>query len=272
MFGGGDKLVAASQSFIYTSADYGSTWVSNNVPIKTWERVVSSANGSTLFAYEIGYYNSQLKGSIYASTNSGVTWAATSVPQEDWGCLACSADGTKVVAGPSQDLSFNAAPLYFSSDSGVSWTSNTTVTGYWNAIASSADGEKLVATSAYSIYTSTDGGITWTSNNAPQNYWKCVGSCADGSKLAATSSVDGDQGLYISQSRPSPHLYITPSNGNVDVSWVVPSTNFVLQQSLGLISWSDVTNTPTLDLTDLRNQITLSTSNRIGFYRLASPP
>ena len=265
----GDKWVAVANNIIYTSADYGTTWVSNNVPVASWQRVVSSANGNTLYAYEIGYSNSQLEGPIYVSTNSGVTWAATRAPQQNWRSLACSADGTKIIAGPVEPL--NACPLYHSSDSGITWTTNAAPTGYWNAIASSADGNKLVAASAYAIYCSADGGLTWKSNTVPDDYWNCVGSSADGNKLAATSSEDGDEGLYISQSTPRPGLSLTPSNGNLTVSWTVPSTNFVLQHSSDLISWLDVTNTPALNLNNLQNQISLSPSNSSDFYRLVTP-
>jgi hypothetical protein len=264
----GDKWIAAGGSVIYTSADYGNTWVSNNIPSKIWTQVASSANGDILFTYEIGYYDSQIKGSIYVSTNSGVNWAPTSFPQQEWNSIACSADGTRVVAGPIENLDFDAAPLYFSSDSGNSWTSNATPTDFWRAVASSADGSKLVAASTYFIYTSADGGNTWTPNNAPQIYWDGLGSSADGSKLAATA-LNG--GLYILQSTPAVRLCLKPSNGEMTLSWVVPSTNLVLQESADLSSWSNVTNTRTLDLNSLQDQVNLSPSGSSGFYRLASP-
>jgi hypothetical protein len=65
-------------------------------------------------------------------------------------------------------------------------------------------------------------------------------------------------------------MNITPTNGNYTLSWTVPSTNFVMQQSSNLISWSNVTNTPALNLTNLQNQVMLSPSNSSGFYRLST--
>ncbi|HEY5298864.1 MAG TPA: hypothetical protein VIK59_13235 [Verrucomicrobiae bacterium] len=50
----------------------------------------------------------------------------------------------------------------------------------------------------------------------------------------------------------------------------MPSTNFVLQQSSDLISWSSVTATPALNLTNLNNELMLSPSNSNGFFRLIS--
>ena len=66
-------------------------------------------------------------------------------------------------------------------------------------------------------------------------------------------------------------MNITPANGNLTLSWIVPSTNFVMQQSSDLDSWTDMTNMPVLNLTNLQNQVTLAPSNSSGFYRLKTP-
>jgi hypothetical protein len=54
------------------------------------------------------------------------------------------------------------------------------------------------------------------------------------------------------------------------ISWLVPSTSFLLQQSSSVDSsnWVDVTNQPTLNLTNLHNEATLSLSSGNVFYRL----
>jgi hypothetical protein len=78
-------------------------------------------------------------------------------------------------------------------------------------------------------------------------------------------------GIFTVQTTPSLQLNLASSSGNLTFSWTLPSTNFILQQSSDLISWTDVTNTPALNLTNLKNQISLSPSNSIGFYRLATP-
>jgi len=56
----------------------------------------------------------------------------------------------------------------------------------------------------------------------------------------------------FNQATPSPQLNLAPSDINLALSWLVPSTNFVLQQSTDLISWSSVTNAPALNLTNLQ--------------------
>jgi hypothetical protein len=78
-------------------------------------------------------------------------------------------------------------------------------------------------------------------------------------------------GIYTSQITPTPQLNLTPSGGNLTASWIIPSTNFVLQQSADLSSWTDVTNSPALNLNDLQDEIVLSPTNGSGFYRLKTP-
>ena len=146
-------------------------------------------------------------------------------------------------------------------------------------MASSADGSKLVAAiwggstpSVFStyIYTSTNSGATWQTNDAPNVTWTAVASSADGNKLVAVVEYVGG-GVYTLQTKPSPQLSLAPKNTNVALSWLIPSTNFVLQQSSDLTSWADVTNAPALNLTNLQNQVTVSVSNACSFYRLKTP-
>jgi hypothetical protein len=78
-------------------------------------------------------------------------------------------------------------------------------------------------------------------------------------------------GIWTAQSTPSTRLNISPADNKVVLSWTIPSTNFALQESPDLISWSSITDVPTLNLTNLRNEITLPSTNRSGFYRLSTP-
>jgi len=141
----------------------------------------------------------------------------------------------------------------------------------------SADGSKLVAvnwaggflSSLSSIYTSTNSGATWQTNNAPNKTWNSVACSADGGKLVAVVGYGGS--IYTSQTTLSPQLHGSPASTNLTLAWTVPSTNFVLQQSTDLSSWSPVTNPPVLNLTNLQNQVTLPSSNSSGFYRLKTP-
>jgi hypothetical protein len=69
---------------------------------------------------------------------------------------------------------------------------------------------------------------------------------------------------------PTPQLNVNVSTNNYLLSWLVPSTNFVVQQSPDLVSWSSITDAPSLNLTNLNNELTISPSNASGFFRLIS--
>jgi photosystem II stability/assembly factor-like uncharacterized protein len=276
----GTKLVAvASSNLIYTSTDSGVTWTSNTsvMDVQPWHFAVSSADGSIL---AIAAY----QGMIYISTNAGTTWTSVvSVPSTNWEAIVSSADGTKLAAIARSGL------VYTSPDSGTTWRSNNLPVGQWTSLASSADGSKLVAATCTrntnsdeidsdgSIYISTNLGANWTLS-APGNCWGFVAASADGSKLVAligTGVIDGFtevswNGIYAFQTTPSPQLNLVPSGSYLDVSWIIPSTNFVLQQNsdLSTTNWTDMTNLPVLNLTNLQNEVILSPTNSSGFYRL----
>jgi photosystem II stability/assembly factor-like uncharacterized protein len=239
---------------------------------QSWYSVASSADGSKLAI-------AANSGTIYISTNSGTTWrTVVGTPGMNWQPIVSSADGTKLAAIDGSGL------VYTSPDSGATWTSNSLPAGQWTSIASSADGRTLVATACSSrdgngsIYISTNSGTTWTLN-ATGHEWGGVVSSADGSKLVALTGTGLSHGtktawfgwIYTLQTTPSPRLNLTPATTNLTLAWTVPSTNFVMQQSADLTSWTDATNPPILNLTNLQNQVTLSPSNRSGFYRLKTP-
>jgi hypothetical protein len=228
---------------------------------KQWFSVASSADGARLTA-------AAYKDKIYVSTNFGTTWTATQSATDSWFSVACSADGTKLIA------SGNAT--YISTNFGSRWRLASTNAGY---VASSADGTKLIiAGTPYSlttnlnrsIYTSIDSGVTWVSNNAPASGWSSVASSADGSELAA-AEVGGSGGIWIGRTTPAPQMNIQSTNNNLVLSWLVPSTNFVVQQNSDLTTtnWVTLTNTPSFVPLTLQNQVTLPYSaTGPEFFRL----
>jgi photosystem II stability/assembly factor-like uncharacterized protein len=203
---------------------------------------------------------------IYTSPDSGNTWITNNVPAKYWRCIASSANGNTLAA-------VVGGPIYTSTDSGNTWTSTNAPNENWTSVAMSADGSKIVAVSSGNgIYTSTDSGNTWTSNNAPNLEWNSVASSADGNKLvaAAYNFGGGFGGIWTLQATPTPQLNVALSVTNLVFSWIVPSTNFVLQQNLDLTTtnWTTLTNTPTLTLSNLNDEVVLSPSNSRGFFRL----
>jgi hypothetical protein len=275
----GTKLLGASWNEIYTSADSGATWITRpTAPRDFWSSVASSADGTKVVAVS----NS---GPIYTSTDSGASWTVTSAPTTNWTSVASSADGTKLVAvvGGSYDNTgkYIGGPIYTSLDSGATWTQTSAPSNFWSSVASSADGSKLVAVvnqSPYLIYVSTNSGATWTQAGAPGESWAAVASSADGSNLVAVASYSYfGSGIYTLQfptppppSPPSPRLAISASGLSLGISWLVPSTSFVLQQNSDLSStnWTDTPTAPTLNFTDLHYQVTVSSSLGSRFYRL----
>ncbi|MGO9704396.1 MAG: WD40/YVTN/BNR-like repeat-containing protein [Limisphaerales bacterium] len=307
----GTKLVAGAHAGgIYISTNSGQTWVSNNLPNQDWYSVASSADGSKLAALIangvvftstdsgntwVSSTNMPLLRSvassadgtklvaagleIYISTNSGSSWTQTNSLSGGIS-VASSANGTCLVAAAGQWI-------FISTNSGMTWMQTSAPETNWNAVASSADGSRLVAVAGGSknpeipvlngpIYTSTNSGMTWVSNSVPVQYWTSVASSADGCKLVAVNAgmwnIAGGA-IWISQTTPVPAVNITTTNSNLMLSWIIPSTNFVLQQNLDLTTtnWETLTDTPALNLTNLQNEVMLSPSNSSGFYRLATP-
>ena len=91
---------------------------------------------------------------------------------------------------------------------------------------------------------------------------------ADGSREFAADGYDG--GIYISYSAPSTRLNVAIQNGGLLISWLVPGTNFVLQQDLALdgAGWFTLTNIPLLNFTNLQNQTLLTPNAGAAYFRL----
>jgi hypothetical protein len=155
---------------------------------------------------------------------------------------------------------------------------------FWQAFASSTEGSQLLAVSGITvvseygagyIYISTNSGTTWAMVDAPFKMWKGVASSADGSKLAGSAQANFlrgfSGGIYTALSASAPRLNLAPTDGKFTLSWLVPSTNFVMQQSSDLGSWTSLTNQPVLNLTNLQNELILPPAGSSGFYRLKTP-
>jgi hypothetical protein len=245
-------------------------------------------------------------GLIYVSSDSGATWSPTSAPSNNWSSVASSADGTELIAAANNDIGFASIGLgriFISRDSGVSWSATTTpLEAGWGPVASSADGTTLVAlaTVVYAtyrvdgpapgggfwsdtvdetdtfVYISTDSGATWEPSDTPVGTWGSATISADGTKIVLSTSGTAAV-LHLPSPPPmppcSPLLSIGKSGPNPFLTWIVPSTPFTLQQTSDLSSpnWVDITNEPRLNLTSLRNELTLPPLGPSAFYRLKRP-
>jgi len=152
---------------------------------------------------------------------------------------------------------------------------STMATNTYVTTACSADGSRLLAVGSVGIFASTDYGLTWLSNRTPTAVaWVACASSADGSKLvAAPNYALGGMKIYTRQSTPTPKLTLASSTRQLALSWVIPSTPFLLQEnsSLAAANWKTVLAAPTLNLTNLQYSVTVRTTNAHIFYRLSTP-
>lgn len=266
---------AGNPTNIFLSTDSGMTWTpATHSPVKNWYAVASSADGTKLFAAGADISINTLR-QIYVSTNSGTDWTVASAPSNQWETIASSADGTKVIAA------VYGGDIFTSADGGNTWQSNSVPDDPlhvldWLSVAASADGSRLAAACsvpggypAAPIYTSTNAGDSWISNSVPGDSFNSIASSADGDQLIAAN----DGGIWISRMEPSPTINAVKINADLALSWIVPSTNFVLQQNFDLstTNWMDVTNVPVLNLTNLQDEVTLPVSDSNDFFRLRTP-
>jgi hypothetical protein len=139
------------------------------------------------------------------------------------------------------------------------------------------DGVRLVAAANEwyneGLYTSADSGATWTLVGGPYYAYVSVASSGDGTKLAAAASSDyyPYPGPIVTLFSPSAWLNLTRTEGALMLSWLPPSFRFTLQQNSDLDSthWTNVTNAPVSNVTNLQNEVTLK-GQAAGnmFYRL----
>ena len=296
----GTRLVAASgdaradlAGLIYSSQDSGVTWTPTSAPTKPWTSIASSASGSKLVA---AFGLDSGDGSIYVSLNSGANWSHCAIPTNNWTAVASSADGSTLIAvaggsdpvisGYYQNLGF----VYTSHDSGATWTQTSAPSNTWNSAACSADGVHLIVASQLGgAYLSADSGASWTLASTPDAEWTSVASSEDGTKLAAVdysltffstnsgSSLSADGRKLIMEhytwsysSTPLPVLTISSSDRNLVVSWLVPSSTFVLQFNSDpySASWTEMPFPPTLNVTNLHYETSIFPTNGQYFYRL----
>ncbi len=266
----GDELTvlftSATSNGIYVSTNGGATWLCTTNLNENWSAATCSANGTKIAAITSGDGSS-----VFVSTNSGVSWqpAAPMLGQSTSGILS-TADGSELIAPISSGL-------YISTNWGASWSC--TNNSLNEEITCSADGSLLLGQELSPVYgneilTSTNLGVTWTSNSVPQEDWAWVACSADGNKLVATAgyadNTPATNGIWVSQTPPSPRLNLSYSSNNLNFSWLIPSTNMVMQESPDLINWTILTNQPVLNYTNLQEQLTLSPTNASAYFRLIS--
>jgi hypothetical protein len=257
------------EAAIYRSSNAGATWIRTSAPSNVWHSVALSGDGTNLVAGG--------EPAVYRSSDAGATWIPTSLPSGYWNSVASSADGTKLVAvsGDFWDpaaSNYVGGAIYHSSDAGATWVRTTAPTGDWSKIASSADGTILCALGDEPEI-STNSGASWAPAGVPAGYWNAVAASSDGSFLVVAGYgqiATLHAPAPASPVPPSPQLAIDRPGANLELSWLVPSTPFVLEQNsdLNAADWVAVPTTPSLNFTNLHYQLTLPPTPGNAFYRL----
>jgi len=245
----GTKLVAGAPAGpIYFSTNRGINWTTSSVPHTNWVSFASSGDGTRF----VGAANG---GRVYFSTNFGADWATNNLPAQSWTSVCISADG--------QSIGASGTNTYISRNAGTTWATN----NFSGQIACSADGSTWMI-AASQVYTSNDGGLTWATNLASGNYNGAIS--ADGCEIMVANGFGG--GIMTGRVVQHPQLATQTANGSAAISWLLPSTNFVLQQTADLSNpaWTPVATSPTLNFTNLNQQVFVPTNGSNAFFRLTT--
>ncbi len=201
----GSKIAAAKKGGIWTSNDFGVTWVRTHAPLYlNWTSIASNADGTKFVA--------SCEDGIWLSLDGGSSWTKTSAPNGPWTTLAMNSTGTKIAAAGS-------IGVWISSDSGGSWIQQAQLgSNQWSSLAIDSTGNSLFATSFSSgdIFTTINGGTSWANHplgsNSNINSISSVAVSGDGSKLV----VAGLEGIEESSDSGFTWQYITPQLGPYD--------------------------------------------------------
>lgn len=256
--------------FLYVATNSGFSWPPSYLE-DYFSAAASSGDGAKMVA--VGGGESGTTGLISVSTNGGAEWIR-GTSHKCWSSVASSADGSRVIVAATAPT----AAIWVSTNYGLSWSTNCAPSDQaWNGVACSADASRIIAVSGLQnglIYVSTNLGTTWTLTDAPAQNWTAVACSADGCLMFATTDMSGYDygtgGIYRAQITPVPKLSITATGGSLVVSWIIPSMNFVLQQTSSLPSgtWANVSNPALPNYTTMQNRVTLAFSRRSAFFRL----
>jgi hypothetical protein len=277
---------------IYTSSDYGSTWIVNpntSTTGKKWSAVASNSNGDRLVAVINDNIDNGTNG-IYISFDYGATWTLNSdgsTKGKRWSSVASNSNGDRLVAIINDSIDNGTNGIYTSSDYGATWTLNSNVSTkgkQWSAVASNSTGDRLTAVinnttndGTNGIYTSTDYGANWTLNNfnpsgTQGKKWKSVACSASGNRqivmgeyyytFLSTNFGEIWFSLINSGTNPNPYIPITWYS----VSFLDASNNSVFNGYFSVNNYNDLIQN-FYDYNDIGNNILLGQGS--VFYKFA---
>lgn len=202
----GQYLVAipVGGGLIYTSSNYGATWIQVSALGGGLHSIASSSSGQYLAVVQ--YFVGQGgNGHTFVSSNYGATWIQTSASGGyGWFSIASSSSGqylTAVSYDPCGCTLYGGNYISTSSNYGATWTQTGLPPYSCVSVTSSISGQYLAAGQyGGTIYTSSDYGITWIPTSAPYG-WEWFG-------LASSSS-----GQYLVASQAQGSIYVSSNYG-----------------------------------------------------------
>lgn len=198
--GGGGNVPEAnytvgSQSYIYTSSNYGISW--NQTAIQSsWSGVASDSSGRRIVALATS--------GIYVSSDYGQTWSVSSPSSNNQ--VASSATGQYLISSNYSTVLNNPnAGLFISSSYGATWSiwlpivNGQPVKQTWFGVTSSSSGQYMYAgqVDCGNIYVSSNYGQTFAQTSLQNASWTGITTDSTGQLLAATSCC-GSGLVYIS--------------------------------------------------------------------------
>lgn len=217
---------------IYTSNDYGITWIKRSLQNLNWFGISMSHDGQVQMATVNGGEGSY----VYVSTDFGVNWIPSS-EEKEWGRICLSREGKLAAVIESYE-----GKIYLSTDLGTTWSAVDSPSGIYTDISVSRTGKIQCATiqglgiivsknygktwSLYevsdvlrsisvsasgkymtaiagdgltpgNIYTSSDFGATWNTKLLPK-LWSCVNVSNDGKYQIVTTEDSTCSEIYVS--------------------------------------------------------------------------
>jgi photosystem II stability/assembly factor-like uncharacterized protein len=174
---------------LYTSSDYGATWVDQTSMNAGYFEASVSSTGQYMIV-------SDSNNNLYLSSNYGGTWSSISSPTNSGiSSIVMTADASYFA------LVNSANVVYTSTDKGANWNA-VPISGASSlqSLAISADGQHMYAADAFTqgsqIYVSSDHGATWAPKQASSvNSWARVYGSSTGQYVVATNARDG---IYLS--------------------------------------------------------------------------
>eukprot|EP01032_Pedospumella_encystans_P018957 gene18957-21566_t len=192
---------------VWSSDDYGASWVESNPLPQSWngitvsqtgQRIVGITKTDGIFAYQdtssfapsVGptarpsFAPSVFDPNATLSPTSTplIPWTQSSVATHSWSSIASDLTGQYLVASEQTN-----GGLWTSVNYGTNWTMQFSIQNViWNRVVSDATGVYLAAAvQSGGIYTSRDAGMTWKETTAEKNAWYGLASDYTGQYLAA---------------------------------------------------------------------------------------